>query len=722
MPFSFLHPMLFAIGAACVSIPIMIHLLKRRRRVITWGAMRFLEEAYRKRRRIITLEQLILLSMRCLLVLLIALGVGALVLGGGGASRVARTLIIVLDDSIASARVVNIETMLDRNIEAAIDQIDDLDPSMGDRVVLISASAPASPVVLPASDDLGAVRALVEQSASTDAAFDLDGVLGLMAQFETDPDRPSETSLLIASDSRAFDHAFEQVRSDPTRVPVDSVLIPEPGQETAVNVGIVKATPTRSLVVRDGLSLPESVQVELVRTGEVVSASDTQIEIVDMDGARRGTGVLAWRAGEREAAVNIAIDTSGLEASAATSALLQVRTGEDANPRDNEALIALPTRNTLRVAVVDRPRAASGSARNDIQPSRWVRAALAPRSDMGVQITSIDVSRAAARLAPSVDAIFVLAPAELNDAAWDRISRLRDQGVMLVTTPDSQSESLAWFDRVQQLAADSFAPLQQIVMHEVPVRVDPSLSERSLLSGVSSEWDELAGAVEIHRSLALGSNATPIATLSDGSPLGVQVVSGDGSGVLVFLAVPFDLGWSNLPARPLFVAMMQELVRQGVGIGETRSPVIAGAPISSPDWFESARRIELQDQPLRVDPDRSAGAIAFRDAQGQARAIQIIQPDALGASADRVDPTVIDEQLARFIDSDGIRWLGSADESSASSELATRRGSNAHKIALWILWAALFIGVLEFILARLFTQRLIASEQAMGAEGRGARA
>ena len=69
MPISFLHPMLFAIGALCVSIPIIIHLLKRRRRVVSWGAMRFLEEAYRKRRRIITLEQLILLSLRCLLIL-----------------------------------------------------------------------------------------------------------------------------------------------------------------------------------------------------------------------------------------------------------------------------------------------------------------------------------------------------------------------------------------------------------------------------------------------------------------------------------------------------------------------------------------------------------------------------------------------------------------------------------------------------------------------------
>ena len=83
MPFTLLHPGLFALGIACVSIPIILHLLKRKRRPIPWGAMRFLEQAYRKRRRILTIEQLILLVLRCVLLALIAMGVGSLMLGSG---------------------------------------------------------------------------------------------------------------------------------------------------------------------------------------------------------------------------------------------------------------------------------------------------------------------------------------------------------------------------------------------------------------------------------------------------------------------------------------------------------------------------------------------------------------------------------------------------------------------------------------------------------------
>src|SRR5690242_2810474 len=55
--------------AGAVSIPIIIHLLNRKRfRVVTWAAMRFLLAAQRKNARKLRLEQLILLALRVLLV------------------------------------------------------------------------------------------------------------------------------------------------------------------------------------------------------------------------------------------------------------------------------------------------------------------------------------------------------------------------------------------------------------------------------------------------------------------------------------------------------------------------------------------------------------------------------------------------------------------------------------------------------------------------------
>ncbi|MBO6738265.1 MAG: BatA and WFA domain-containing protein [Phycisphaerales bacterium] len=726
MPFSFLHPLLFAIGAACVSIPIIIHLLKRRRRVVSWGAMRFLEEAYRKRRRIITLEQLVLLSLRCLLVLFIALGVGSIVLGRGAGTRQARTLVLVLDDSISSARTVGDSTVLELSKESAIAELDTLDPVMGDRVALISASSPARPIVLPASDDLGAVRTLIEQAESTDAAFDLGGVLGHVARVDDGADREGGRQLMIASDARSFEHAVSGMRDEPVRQAFDSVLLPSPEPTPALNVGIRSAKPTRTLLVRDGLSMPESIQIELVRSGEVGSENSTQIRVIDTRGQTRGTGVITWRTGERSRTVGIAIRTDGLQADAASSALLRVQLSEDVNPRDNGAYVPLPIRNALRVSIVDRPRDAAIGGGGAIPPARWLRAALAPRGDMGVQITSVDASQAAARLVQGVDVVFVLSPAELNDAAWDRVERLRDQGVMVVVAPDTQSESLAWIERVRGMEPGAFGQVVDARAHEPALNLDPRIESASLLVGIGSEFEQLISGVSVFRSLDLGSGGQPIASMSDGSLLGVQVRGREGEGMLVVLSVAFDLGWSNLPARPLFVAMVQELVRQGVGLSELYQAVIAGDPLPRPSWVESVRVVELQADESATDPalglNASAGVLALRDAQGLTRAAQVVWADAEGAVADAVEEAQVAEQIERFVEAPELRWIGAQDTSESRSVMDEVFEGERNRLALWALWWALACGVLEFLLARLFTQRLLASERAMGAEGRGVRA
>src|SRR3954463_15411230 len=64
--------MLTGLGAA--SIPIILHLLNRRRfRETRWAAMRFLLAAIRKNQRRIRIEQWLLLAVRPLLVVLVAL-------------------------------------------------------------------------------------------------------------------------------------------------------------------------------------------------------------------------------------------------------------------------------------------------------------------------------------------------------------------------------------------------------------------------------------------------------------------------------------------------------------------------------------------------------------------------------------------------------------------------------------------------------------------------
>jgi uncharacterized membrane protein len=81
LPLAFFEalPATLALAAGAVSIPVIIHLLNRKRfRVVTWAAMRFLLAAQRKSSRRMRLEQIILLAVRCLLVLLLLLGMASI--------------------------------------------------------------------------------------------------------------------------------------------------------------------------------------------------------------------------------------------------------------------------------------------------------------------------------------------------------------------------------------------------------------------------------------------------------------------------------------------------------------------------------------------------------------------------------------------------------------------------------------------------------------------
>src|SRR6478672_7425318 len=118
-----------AVAGGAVSIPIIIHLLNRRRfKIVTWAAMRFLLAAQKKNSRRMRIEQLLLLAVRCLIVLLLVLAMasvsgwaeaawrwfapdGARTLAGGGA-RVHK--IIVLDGSFSMGLKAGDQTCFDR--------------------------------------------------------------------------------------------------------------------------------------------------------------------------------------------------------------------------------------------------------------------------------------------------------------------------------------------------------------------------------------------------------------------------------------------------------------------------------------------------------------------------------------------------------------------------------------------------------------------------------
>src|SRR5678815_1595123 len=99
---SFLNPIMLA-GLAAISVPIIIHLLNRRKfRKVVWAAMKFLQNAVEQNQRRMRIEDLILLALRCLLLALLAIALArpAIISDAAavfGQSKV--TGVIILDNS-----------------------------------------------------------------------------------------------------------------------------------------------------------------------------------------------------------------------------------------------------------------------------------------------------------------------------------------------------------------------------------------------------------------------------------------------------------------------------------------------------------------------------------------------------------------------------------------------------------------------------------------------
>src|SRR6267143_1718013 len=65
-------------GGAAVGVPVIIHLLNRKRfKIVTWAAMRFLLNAQKQNTKRMRVEQLLLLATRMLLIALIVLAMAS---------------------------------------------------------------------------------------------------------------------------------------------------------------------------------------------------------------------------------------------------------------------------------------------------------------------------------------------------------------------------------------------------------------------------------------------------------------------------------------------------------------------------------------------------------------------------------------------------------------------------------------------------------------------
>jgi len=564
---SFLNPILLYAGLACIAVPIIVHLLTRRRRKpIEWAAMRFLLEAYKKHRKRLTLEQLLLLAARCALVALIALALGKPILGAAGllGTTGPRTLYLLLDNSLASSALDSTDTSaLARHKQRAAKLLEQLDQARGDRAALLTLGSPAEAVVMPPSSDLLAVARLVDSIEPTDSRADLAAAIErLKSELDSTAASKSDqftgpTTLAVLSDflsgSADLDRPLQSLAASSSIQRSLSVLATPPAAVGPDNVTITRAEPLRTVLLSsesgpsptDNPQPTNLVRVSLTRSGPGVgTAAITQVSVRIDSGPTLGTPAKAqirWIPGQAEAFAVVAAAVPNQLANSTNLLAVVADIDRDAISGDNTFRRPTETRRTIQVGLLTSPGQSPGTTIASFRPVDWLRLALQPdRPDArresgttGLRLIDID-PRAVAQpgVLAGLDALLVTSPDALEPQAWARLGDYARAGGFLVFFPPADAKVHLWPDAMiaalglEWTIAREPQPTTSGELAEpnsaASSTTQPASGSADLLAILAGELPELLKPVRLTQLLSISTKADASETIlrsKDGPPL-----------------------------------------------------------------------------------------------------------------------------------------------------------------------------------------------------------
>jgi hypothetical protein len=164
---AFLNPILMVVGTLSVAVPILIHLLnKRKLERVEWAAMRFLRTSVEQNQRRIQIEDILLLILRCLVLFILGMALARPTLGCSAAGRLLGgqdvTAVVVLDNSYSMSGTDGVKSRFEQ-AKIAADQVLATFPP-GSSVSVILASDVANPVIPEPTHDLAKVRRSIQEA------------------------------------------------------------------------------------------------------------------------------------------------------------------------------------------------------------------------------------------------------------------------------------------------------------------------------------------------------------------------------------------------------------------------------------------------------------------------------------------------------------------------------------------------------------------------------
>jgi hypothetical protein len=559
---TFLNAILLA-GAAAFLIPLIIHLLNKRRvTTVQWGAMHLLKEALRQKKRNLKIEQLLLLITRIAIPIILALCLARPVMSFlrqlPGLDK--SSLVVVLDNSYSMRAPAEGGSARDK-ARSDLRQILESLPR-GSDVSVILAGQPVKTLLGEPSTLLEEIPKLLEKEPSFAGPLALQEAFQL-AEVELKRMGSGAREVLLLSDFQQSD--WRNLAEGGSLPALESLSKTEPkplltflraASDLQENLVMASVTPSAFVVAKE-----QTVALRaLVKNHGQRAYQDLAVHL-EADGARiRSTRISVAPNAESVLTLNHAFATAGDHS-------LTIRVEGDAFPDDNAVSLVLPVREQVSCLLV----AGEAGAGPLAGPTDFLEIALTPHQR--AQASLKDVIKAG--VVPSNQLreksfegaeVVVLSNVEkLQGRGFDDLRQFveRGGGLLVFVGPDCDER---WYDQEFYRDGKGLFPARlkgfgHVDEGQIPARI---LSQRHSHPATAYFNDargmKLEDAAFQHwpKFEKISSESRVLLNLDRGDAFMVEKAFGKGR--VIAVAGTANAQWSNLPLQPVFVPLMQRLV------------------------------------------------------------------------------------------------------------------------------------------------------------------
>ena len=749
----FVHPALFWGGIGLVSIPIIIHLLNRRRfRRLEWAAMEFLLDALRRNRRRIRIEQWILLLLRIAAVFLIVTALARPHLSQNEYSWLSGPFqseerVFVLDDSLSMGHVDAGRSSLQRGRDALFAACERIALEGGrDPVTILRTSRYETPLfnaVRLDTERLGEVRDFLEGDAIQPTAVRLD-LLAMLDHLAGAgrPERGRSISIitdLCAEDWTGGDGALRpELRTALERLGGDEndttrVILLDVGAPRRENLAVVGFSLAQSQPIA---GIPIELRIEVVNHG-TRPVRGIGLRLRTEESLVPGPRIDTIDPGKT---VTLAIPHTFQHAGPTwIRAEIDATTATDGLLADDARDLVVDVLEAVDVLIVDgEPSGRFGEGESDfliqaLRPPGDVRSGFAPSAVVTANLPQENLDRFGVIVLANVG--------DLPAAFVEQLGPYVRHGGGLVLFPGDQVEGarcqrLLGVGTPEHPGADLLpATLGEVIGNpDRPAHLTP-LFEHPAFRLLGGAGDELFRLVDVARFFVLEvpESSRVIASLTDAdtSPFLVERTVGDGK--VVLCAAPADLEWSNWPRNPTFLPVVLELLGSMSRPRESLWNRMAGAPIDvSIDLAKFQRRARWRDPDYPRTSEKSllaanqsvdtGASVDYRFTLGDTRRAGIhtlIVRSVSGEDIERLfalQPDALESDLAALRAGDAL--FGGTDVTLLrNAEAFLQSDSGRFEISDALLIAFLAVLLVESLFAWLFGHHARRRESASGVSG-----